>query len=363
MSVILSRRIAIIGGMGNEAMLDLVEKMAAIPGSEQHEFLAFGNARLAYKPQELTQAWLPTDLPECRKKDTAIFSLKFMHYLGADVMGLACNSAHELFRKLLPDLPITFVDMIHETARFLEGSKENILIMGVNSIINSGLYQSALTDQGITSAIPSSGNQKKIMDAIYDSEFGIKTAKITREAETLLCEVIQDESQRQGCSKIVLGCTELPLALAPERLEKFKEEGLIPENIEIIDASYLLARSLLRATGNRGEEISLQQLDACRTEHTDWFAPLSFQVNSLDEMASIQRKVFRHTLDFLEGKGRSLAGSYMHLPTLFISNAASDAQRKLAAMGISLYLEDENLDVLIRSALEDYYQDINTHRL
>lgn len=351
------QRIGIIGGMGNEALVDLIEKLAVISGADDHEFIVFGNARLAYKPEEVMQTWLPTDLPELRKVDTAIFTLRLMQHLGADVMGLACNSAHELFRQLLPDVPVTFVDMLHHTARSLKGTPDNVLVMGVDSLVNSGLYQSALEAQGVISTKPSTENQKKVMDAIYNATVGIKTAQITREAEALLCEVIREECEQQGCSKVVLGCTELPLALTAESCERFKQEGLIPSHIEVIDASNVLAKSLLTVQG-KGASL-VQELDTYRGLHTDWFSPLTFKVSSLDVVARIQNDVLNYTVDFLTARGQSVTGSYMHLPTLFISATASDAEDKLIEMAISVHTEDEDLETMIFDALEAYYQDMN----
>ncbi|MDP2533975.1 aspartate/glutamate racemase family protein [Photobacterium damselae subsp. piscicida] len=151
-----------IGGMGNEAMVDLIEKInGSISASDSIELVAFGNSRLAYKAEEVGQQWQATDTPELRKYATATYTLRLMQYLDVKVMGLACNSAHELFRTILPQIPVHFVDMIKQTAASLEGSEDTILVMGVNSLVDSGLYQSALADQGVKSTKPSPENQQK----------------------------------------------------------------------------------------------------------------------------------------------------------------------------------------------------------
>ncbi|MEZ9523719.1 aspartate/glutamate racemase family protein [Enterovibrio norvegicus] len=342
-------RIGIIGGLGNEAMVDLVEKIEATKGANKRAFIVFGNSRLAYKPDEVMQSWTATDEPELRKADTAVYTLRFMQYLGADVMGLACNSAHDLFRKLLPEVPVTFVDMLHRTAHTLEGTQDNVLVMGVNSLVDSGLYQSALMEQGVSSTKPSAENQQKVMAAIYDPAFGIKTAQITPEAEALLCDVIRSECELQGCSKVVLGCTELPLALTAESCARFKQEGLIPAHIEVIDASNVLAQCLLTAHG-KGKALD-GALDHYKGKHTDWFAPLTFKVTSLSAIARIQKEIFRHTVEFLAARGQSVTGSYLHLPTLFVSSSANDVEDKLIDMGIPVHCAGDDLGPVIVDAL------------
>lgn len=327
----MKQRIGIIGGMGNEAMVDLVNKIATFPQHENHEYVVFGNSRLAYKPEEVAQNWLPTDPPELRKYDTALYTLRFMQHLGATSMGLACNSAHELFRKIVVDVPVPFIDMLKETAATEEGQKEDILVMGVTSLMASGLYQQALADFGVSSFSPSADNQPKVMDAIYNSEYGVKTAQITPQSEQLLCDVITDEASRSSFKKVVLGCTELPLVLTPENVVRFKANGMIPKYIEVIDASMVLASKLAQATG---QAVQLPApLASYRGEHCDWFLPFAVEVSSLTSISDVQNRIFDLTAQFAKSQNKAITGSYAHLPTLFYSKEAVDVKRDADPVG------------------------------
>ena len=358
MLVLRKKRIGIIGGMGNEAMLDLLKKISSFHDSQQYEFIAFGNARLAYKPNEVMQTWGPRDLAELRKKDTALFTLDLMQKLNVDCVGLACNSAHDLFRKLIPKVRIPFVDMIKETAQAIVGTHDNVLVMGVDSIIQSELYQKALKEKGISSSISSFENQKKIMEAIYNKDFGIKTAKITLKAQRLLCEVIKNEYRQQNIRKVILGCTELPLALTQKDCEQFKEEGLIPNEIEMIDASHILGRALLNSAIKKGSRDAT--LKVSQGQHTDWFAPLTFKVDSPFQMACIQEKIIQKSISILAKQGKTITGSYVHIPTLFISNSAKDALKTIEDRGIPLFNANKNLNIKIEKALLAYYDPTNS---
>ncbi|WP_432738293.1 aspartate/glutamate racemase family protein [Maridesulfovibrio sp. FT414] len=307
--------VGVIGGLGNEAMVDLVRKMAVVPGSGQNSYVVYGNSRLAYRPEEVGRIWLPGDGPELRKRATAAHTALVMQYLGCGAVGLACNSAHELFREVMADLPMLFVDMIHETARSMAGEAGKVLVLGVTSLVESGLYQQALKDLGVSAFGASPENQRKVMAAIYDTGFGIKTAKITAQSETLLCEVVRDEYERHGCRKVVLGCTELPLALTAESCARFKREGLLPEDVVIVDASAVLARTLVHAKGVAGSSDIAPEV--CPGGHTDWFPPAAFAVRSLPELADVQSRIIDLTIVYLGQRGRTVEGSYMHLPTLF----------------------------------------------
>ncbi|MGR5319777.1 aspartate/glutamate racemase family protein [Vibrio alfacsensis] len=351
----MKQRIGIIGGLGNEAMVDLVNKIARYPNHVAHEYVVFGNSRLAYKSSEVAQKWLPTDPPELRKYDTALYTLRLMQHLGSTVMGLACNSAHELFREIVVDIPVPFIDMLKETAATELGNTEDILVMGVTSLMESGLYQQALAECGVFSFSPSAENQSKVMDAIYNPEFGIKTAQITPQAEQLLCDVITDEASRSSFKKLVLGCTELPLVLTPENVARFKANSMLPDNIEVIDASMVLAMKLANAKGE-AHELKVP-MALFRREHLDWFLPFAVEVTSLASIADVQNRIFALTAQYAKSQNKAITGSYSHLPTLFFSKESTDVREKLIELDIEPIAEDKLTDQCVLDALVQHFSE------
>ncbi|WP_457575979.1 aspartate/glutamate racemase family protein [Desulfomarina sp.] len=349
--------VGVIGGLGNEAMADLALKIDDIPDSENHSYIFYGNSRLAYKPGELNRVWKPTDDPELRRHATAVHTVRIMQYLGCHAIGLACNSAHKLFRKIMSDTPVTFIDMLNETANSMKNDVGTVLILGVTDLVESGLYQDALRVPGIAATKPSRENQNKIMAAIYDSQFGIKTARITSRAESLICEVIRDEYRKQGCRKIVLGCTELPLALNNESCRRFKHRGMLPVEIEVIDASAELARALARCSGKR--QPTPVRPENYKTLHTDWFAPAAFIVEDLKELVAIQKSIFTFTSRFLEKKNRSITGSYMHLPTLYTVGEITDIKARLSFLKIEIFEHDSTLEQQLQSVFEQHFASLD----
>ncbi|WP_419778795.1 aspartate/glutamate racemase family protein [Maridesulfovibrio sp.] len=344
--------IGIVGGLGNEAMVDLARKIILVQGFAGNSYLFYGNSRLAYKAHEVGRQWKPDDEPELRKRATAEHTARMMQFFGCGPVGLSCNSAHELFREVMASLPLTFVDMIHETARSLEGVGMKVLVLGVDSLLNSGLYHRALEQYGIEAVSPSSSNMVKVMSAIYDTEFGIKTAKITPESENLLCGVIREECQRQGCGAVVLGCTELPLALTPESCARFKEQGLIPSELMVVDASAVLAKSLVNAGGHAA---SFDSLDMTPAAHVDWFAPATFRLDTLDELVKVQDDIIRLSVEYLASKGRKIEGSYMHLPTLFAVGDVPGFSEKAAEIGVKVFDAESDLGAVLPDMFDKHY--------
>ncbi|MCG8530524.1 MAG: aspartate/glutamate racemase family protein [Desulfovibrionales bacterium] len=353
MSQNIQKIIGVIGGMGNEAMADLAEKIAVESGSSACPFVFFGNSRLAYKPDEVHTHWKPTDAPEIRKKQTATYTCRLMQHFGCSTLGLACNSAHELFRSVMRDVPVSFVDMLHATARSLRGTHSKVLVLGVTSLVESGLYQQALATENIDSVSPSAANQQQVMQAIYDTTFGIKTSTITQEAEQLLCNVVTEECANHSVSAVVLGCTELPLVFTPKNCERFRREGLLPAHCSVIDASSVLAKQLL-CNSPVCAPLSAP-VETYRTSKTDWFAPATFTVTSPLEVALLQRQIMKQTQAFLRRSNRTVSGSYMHLPTLFLSEQLSDAHNKARSLGCHMYDESTDLTDFLERLFVMYF--------
>lgn len=345
--------IGVIGGLGNEAMVDLAEKLSRIPGHEKRSYVLYGNSRLAYKPHEVGTAGASADAIERRKAATARHTAALMRFLGCGLTGLACNSAHGLFRQVMKNTPVRFVDMIEETARSMRGAQGRVLVMGVTSLVESGIYQNALRALGIDAVSPSADNQAKVMAAIYDTRFGIKTGELTDTAEKFVFEVLADECQRQNCGHVVLGCTELPLVITPEGCARFKREGRIPESLRVVDASRVLAEALVSTPCPAPAENA--PLPPRPEPETDWFPPASFKVNSLEEMAAVQRTIFKQTADYLSARGQSVTGSYLHLPTLFIVGEVPTAREKLARAQVPLMAIGEPFTAPVDAMLENHF--------
>ncbi|MEC6909694.1 hypothetical protein VXS04_18685 [Photobacterium piscicola] len=130
---------------------------------------------------------------------------------------------------------------------------------------------------------------------------------------------------------------------------------MLPENVEVIDASMALAQALVSTQGQ--SEALIQPLVTYQGQHLDWVTPLAFNVSSLEQAIMIQQRIFDYTVDYLTERNQSLAGSYFHLPTLFFSVSATDIESKLAALGIDIYRDISLLDKIIARKLADYYSD------
>lgn len=166
---------------------------------------------------------------------------------GVTVVGIPCNTAHakpiySVFEQELArtNQKIKVIHLINETVSYMKAlyPTAKVGILATSGTRNSGLYRDLLLNAGFEVVEPSEEWQVRVHDAIYNEEYGIKavSAPVTNKVRLELHSAM-DELKKGGAEIIVLGCTELPLAL--------------PENdhngMNLIDPNRILARALIYA--------------------------------------------------------------------------------------------------------------------
>lgn len=223
--------IGIIGGMGPLASADLFGKITrmtdAARDSEHIHVILDSNTAIPDRSEAILRRG-PDPLKEL------INSARRLEQAGADVLTIACNTAHYYYASIAQSVGCPILHMIKETA-------EEIARMGVSSIgllatdgtLQTGLYSSILRQQGIRVLIPTAGGQKNVMALIYD---GVKAGNWTYDTGAFQKELYR--MAEDGAEMFILGCTELPLA--------FKLYNI---RFNAIDPTDILARSSILAAG------------------------------------------------------------------------------------------------------------------
>ncbi len=239
-------QIGVVGGVGPYAGLDLCEKIC-----EQ---------TLAHRDQEhlplVLVSW-PQRIPDrteyllgkgAENPAQGLFSvLQSLAKMGVTVAGIPCNTAHapEIFtsvqRKLRENnYSLKLLNMIDETVAFIQKKFPEVQRIGILSTLgtfHSHVFQQYLAETELDPLFPTLEVRTRVHEAIYNASFGIKVqanpvtpqaTKIVREA----CEGLIG----QGAQAIILGCTELPLALHNHSLH----------GVPCIDPTLVLARALIR---------------------------------------------------------------------------------------------------------------------
>lgn len=241
--------IGVVGGMGPYAGLDLVKKIFdQTAASSDQEHLPVILCSLPSEIEDRTAFVLgeSTDNPAW----SILKVVRKLGQAGATVAGIPCNTAHapQIFDVIRDELRkgkdhIKLLHLIEEVASFIRGRFPNAKKIGLLSTIGTAkakIYQAFLEPEGYAVVLPAEDIQVNFVHKpIYDREYGIKAKSdpVTDIARVRLAQAI-DHLLGRGVEVIVLGCTEIPLAITE------KERQGIP----LLDPAVILARALIRET-------------------------------------------------------------------------------------------------------------------
>jgi aspartate racemase len=153
--------------------------------------------------------------------------------LGAKTVAVACNTAHAWHGELQGMFPqIEVLHVAREVAKALsKKGVRDIGLLATDGTYRAGLYEKALREEGLKCHIPIATEREQLMHGIYQ---GVKMGDLPL-ARSCFHSVAASLAKRHGLTTLVMGCTEIPLAL--------KE---VPgcKDMELLDPAMLLARTL-----------------------------------------------------------------------------------------------------------------------
>lgn len=246
----MSKIIGIVGGMGTYAGIDLLKKIADNTGAARdQDHLSVAMLSLPAKIFDRSE-FLFGEVDENPGYEIAGV-IKELYRTGACVFGIPCNTAHvpEILQPVLEVIPdgCKLVNMLEEVAAYISSNfpeVKNVGIMGTNGVFKTRVYDEYLSEAGLNTIYPDEDVQYRMVHpAIYDMEYGIKafSEPVNERAKIDLIKVT-GMLINEGAQAIVLGCTEIPLAITQKSI------GDIP----LIDANDVLAKAIVKeAKGKR----------------------------------------------------------------------------------------------------------------
>jgi len=198
------KRLGILGGMGPAASAEfinrLIQQTPAGCDQEHIPFVLWNEPRI---PDRSTSIRNGDDRP----LPYLLQGIQVLKSLGCTSIVIPCNTAHywydELVKFKVPILHI--VDSVANSLRDINVTG-TIGIMGTQATIELGLYQNRLTDWNCI--VPSIEEMNNIVQPAIDL---IKAGDMVV-SHNMLMPVV-DSLIVRGASAVVLGCTELPLAI------------------------------------------------------------------------------------------------------------------------------------------------------
>lgn len=263
--------IAMIGGAGPDAAIDLQiklfntmkEKLNIFSDQDHYRIIVDNNIDLPNRDMAL--------LNGCKSPlQMYIQSAVALENMGANILLIACNSAHNYFEQIQKSTSMVMINMIEETAEYIAQHYSGIKQIGLLSTvatIKGRLYHQALGKYGIDVIEPSGEYQQKIVQAIYGIKAGftsqnflanknheeklltvyknavdvaIKSTSLAITDNRLPEYLLHDAFVHfigKGVKLIILGCTELPL---------ISNNIYVSSEINIIDPTLILAQNTIQ---------------------------------------------------------------------------------------------------------------------
>jgi aspartate racemase len=128
---------------------------------------------------------------------------------GADFLVMPCNTVHFFAEDVMQASGIPLLSIITATIdRVITAGHKKVGVVSSASTRSLGLYAKALEAKGVTPII-ASDDEQKILDGIILSVMSGKQGAVEQAAMVSIIERMKNE----GAESIILGCTELPLAI------------------------------------------------------------------------------------------------------------------------------------------------------
>lgn len=256
MEVVQDQVIGIVGGMGPQAGVALLNKILA--HTEAKEDQQHLSAILMSFPKHIVDRTAFLEGRQSVNPASAIASIiSKLEYAGAGIIGIACNTSHspKIYDVILEDLVkknscVKLLNMPVETCKYIRDNHRQVRRIGLmttNGTYKTGVYKNLLETMGYDVVMPDPQFQENVIHKmIYDGNFGIKSNanNISIEALSLLDDALRF-FYKSKTDAIILGCTELSLILT----ERMVDDMLI------IDSTEAFAKALIREA--RGAEESL----------------------------------------------------------------------------------------------------------
>ncbi len=167
--------------------------------------------------------------------------LKTLVEAGVGCIAIPCNTAHYWHQPLAKISPVPILHIAQACGDLLQQQRINrVGLMATDGTLKADFYPRELAGRGIEVVVPNASVQQQIMDAIYQ----VKSGDVVAGAEIL--EKCVSHLLDQGVDTVILGCTEIPLAL-----DLIKS----PQRQQTLDATQALAAACV---GWYSENKSLQ---------------------------------------------------------------------------------------------------------
>src|SRR6056300_1085296 len=224
--------IGILGGMGTQAGLDFCNKLAVLNrgkiDQEYPLFIRYNKSNIPGRPESIgvqTKNLSNRSSNNTSKKKKCKFIV------------IPCNTAHYWFDDLQKKINIQIINMPKEVFKFTKKNcKKNskVGLLATEGTLKTGVYDK-IFNKDYDLIQPSQNHQKKSVNKAIKL---VKMGNVKAAAKAIQPAI--NELINMKCKKIILGCTELPIAIFA-----FKSFNNVRSSKIFLDPNLILANSAM----------------------------------------------------------------------------------------------------------------------
>jgi len=230
------KKLGVLGGMGPAASAEFINRLIAqTPASCDQEHIPFVLWSDPRVPDRSTSLRNGDNLP----LSWLLEGIQGLKNAGCNCIVIPCNTAHFWFDEMKKRASwnskiIHIVDSVADALRDVNVTNSTIGIIGTQATIELGLYQYMLNKLGWNCITPT----KEEMNTLVQPAINLIKANNIEAAQPLIMNVV-NRLIDSGAKAVVLGCTELPLAV-----KQTEEQGipLINSIDSLVKATLLWSR-------------------------------------------------------------------------------------------------------------------------
>ena len=198
--------IGILGGMGTQAGLDFCSKLAKLNRGKADQkyplFILYNKSTIPDRKQNL------------KKYNKVLKSLiegcRFLQKSKCKFISIPCNTAHYWYKDLKKNIKIPILNMpeiVYSNAKNNLKRNSKIGLLATEATIKTGIYSHYFNKKFLLISPNTSLQQRSVNKSIKLVKMGK-----TKEAERAIKPAVNYLIKKK-CKKIILGCTELPIAI------------------------------------------------------------------------------------------------------------------------------------------------------
>jgi len=206
------KTMGVLGGMGPEASAEFYNLIIRL---SQKKYKAIQDTD--YPPTYISSLPLKDfDESGIVNKDSVLEQLitriMTLNKIGSDFIVIPCNTVHCFIEELRSHSKVPVLSIIEETAkRILSDNLRTVGLLASETTYTMRIYDNLLQQKGIKVILPEDTDKRYITQLILE----VMSGKVTTETKRNILSII-NVMQDKSAMGIILGCTEIPIAITSQ---------------------------------------------------------------------------------------------------------------------------------------------------